>query len=119
MARQDPLRNFRYTVTIDGKEAGFNEVTVAESSSHVIDYREGNDTLLANRKLSGLNTYGNITLKAGVTDSMDMINWFHEVADGKQLLESQRKVVIVTVNDEAGNPKAVYTITRAWPCKYT
>ena len=42
MARQDPLRNFRYRLEIDGIEQGwFAEVAIGDLSTDPIEYREG------------------------------------------------------------------------------
>ena len=44
MARIDPLRNFRYRLEIDSiTQAGFSEVTIAETTIDAVDYREGTD----------------------------------------------------------------------------
>jgi phage tail-like protein len=116
MARQDPLRNFRYRLEIDNLAvAGFSEVAIGATSAEVIDYREGTDPPHV-RKLSGLTKYGNITLKRGVTDSLELFNWHRQVVNG-QLGASRRNVVIV-VADEAGQDKARYVVSEAWPVKY-
>ena len=40
MARQDPLRNYRFRVEIDGIQAGgFSEVFIEPTTTEVIDYR--------------------------------------------------------------------------------
>ena len=42
MARNDPLRNFRFRLEIDGLQiAGFSEVHIGASKTDVIEYREG------------------------------------------------------------------------------
>jgi hypothetical protein len=41
MPRQDPLRNFRFRLEIDGLSiAGFSEVQIGAITTDVIDYRE-------------------------------------------------------------------------------
>jgi phage tail-like protein len=63
MPANDPLRNFRYRLEIDGiVVAGFSEVAIGDASNDPVEYREGNE-LTAVRKLKGLNKYGNVTLK--------------------------------------------------------
>ena len=72
--RIDPYRNFRFRVEIDGIPiASFAEATIADSTTDPIEYREGTDVTTV-RKLSGLTKYGNITLKKGLSDSMDIYN---------------------------------------------
>ncbi len=116
MPRHDPLRNFRFRLEIDGLQtAGFSEVAIAATTTDVIDYREGTDPPHV-RKLSGLTKYGNVTLKRGVTTSLELFNWHQQIVSG-QLVNNRKRVVIV-VQDEAGADMARYVITDAWPIKY-
>ncbi|PKM82001.1 MAG: phage tail protein [Firmicutes bacterium HGW-Firmicutes-14] len=112
--RKDPLRNFRFRIEIDGiQQAGFSEASGFDATVDVIDYREGADPTHV-RKLSGLTKYGNITLKWGITDSMEIYNWHKAVIDGNV----QRKNISIIVVDEAGSDKARWEIVNAWPTKY-
>lgn len=118
MANQDPLRNFRYRLEIDGiEEAGFAEVAIGESSNDPIEYREGNE-LTTVRKLNGLTKHANITLKWGVTDSLELSAWHDLVNDGATPLADARRTVIIRVQNEAGDDKAAWEVIRAWPTKY-
>ncbi len=119
MARQDPLRHFRYRLEIDGiTQAGFAEVAVGDLSTDPIEYREG-DEITTVRKLNGLNKYGNITLKWGITtDSLELAEWHQLVVDDATLLDEARRTVVIRVQDEAGEDKAAFEVTKAWPCKY-
>ncbi|MGM0879734.1 MAG: phage tail protein [Bacillota bacterium] len=112
--RKDPFRNFRFRVEIDGiQQAGFSDVSGFDSSIDVIEYREGNEGTTV-RKLPGLTKYGNVSLKWGITDSMDLYNWHKEAAAGN----IQRKNISIIVIDEAGNDKARWDFVQAWPSKY-
>ncbi len=117
MARKDPIRNFRFRLEIDGiAQAGFSEVTIAETTIDVIDYREGTDPPHV-RKLSGLTKYGNITLKWGMTTgSMDLFKWHRSISAGG--IASNRKNVAIIVLDEGGADKARFVVSEAWPSKY-
>ena len=118
MAATDPLRNFRYRLEIDGiVQAGFSEVAIGDASNDPIEYREGNE-LTTVRKLKGLNKYGNVTLKWGLTDSLELTEWHRMVVDETTPLRAARRTVVIRVQDEAGQDKAAYEITRAWPTKY-
>lgn len=113
--RKDPYRNFRFRVEVDGiQQAGFSEVSGFDASVNVIEYREGNETTTP-RKLPGLTKYGNITMKWGVTDSMDMYNWLQECVQGT----IQRKNVTIVAIDEEGQDVATWQVIEAWPTKYT
>jgi phage tail-like protein len=114
--RNDPYRNFRFRVEIDGIQiAGFAEATIPDSTTDVTDYREGTD-LPFQRKLSGLTKYGNITLKRGLTDSMDLYNWKKLVEDSGAI--TARKNISLILIDEEGNDKVQWDINEAWPTKY-
>lgn len=118
MPANDPLRNFRYRLEIDGiVQAGFSEVAIGDASNDPIEYREGNEITTV-RKLKGLNKYGNITLKWGLTDSVELSNWHRMVVDDATPLAAARRTVVIRIQNEAGEDKAAYEITRAWPTKY-
>jgi len=113
--RKDPYRGFRYRVEIEGiQQAGFSEVSGFSTSVDVIEYREGNEVTTP-RKLPGLTKYGNITLKWGVTDSVDMYKWIENAVNGT----IERKAVTIIAIDEAGTDVATWQIIEAWPTKYT
>ena len=112
--RNDPLRNFRFRLEIDGiQQAGFSEVTGFDVSTDPIDYREGHDPTHV-RKLPGLTKYGNVTLKWGTTDSTELYDWSQRIVQG----EIDRKFLAIVVVDELGQDKARFEIQEAWPCKY-
>lgn len=116
MARNDPYRNFRFRLEIDNiASAAFSEVQIGATTTDVVEYREGTDPPHV-RKLSGLTRYGNVTLKRGVTSSLDLYKW-HEAIVAGQLLSQRRKVVIV-VQDESGSDQARFVVTDAWPVRY-
>jgi phage tail-like protein len=114
--RNDPYRNFRYRVEIDGiQQAGFSEATVPDSTVEVVEYREGTEPNPATpRKLTGVVKYGNLSLKWGITDSMDLYNWHKDVMMGTVA----RKNISVIVIDEEGNDQSRWNFIQAWPTKY-
>jgi phage tail-like protein len=116
MARNDPYRQFRFRVEIDGiVQAGFSECIMEPSSTEIIEYREGTDPTHC-RKLPGLTKYGNITLKWGITDLMDLWNWRQNIV----LLGAagNRKNMSITLVDEMGADKSRWEIIEAWPVKF-
>lgn len=119
MARNDPLRNFRFRVEIDNvTRAGFAEVSGLEITTDAIDYREGTDPPHV-RKLSGLTKYGNVTLKYGLVvgaNALELFQWHQAIANG-QIAQNRRQVVII-VQDEAGQDQARFIVSNAWPVKY-
>ena len=92
MSLQNPLQNFRFRVEIDGiATAAFSEVTIGATETQVIEYRTGSDPAYV-RRLPGLTKFRNVTLKCGVTSSLDLFNWRQQVVRGrKQPQESRRR----------------------------
>lgn len=118
MARQDPLRNFRYRLEIDQiEQAAFAEVAIGDATNEPIEYREGDEPPTV-RKLNGLTKYANITLKWGITESLELAEWHQLVVNGATKLDDARRTVVIRVQNEAGEDKAAWEITRAWPSKY-
>lgn len=115
--RKDPYRNARFLLEIDGiKQAGFSEVTIPDTSSDPVEYREGNEDTTV-RKLPALTKYGNVTLKWGTTDSLELYNWRKLVAQGK--MKDARKNVAIILQDEEGKAAARWEFKQAWPSKYS
>src|SRR4029079_2962246 len=113
-ARRDPLRNFRFRLEINGiQQAGFSEVSGFDITVDPIDYREGTDPTHV-RKLTGLTKYGNVTLKWGVTNSMELYEWHRRIVDGT----IDPKSAAIAVCDARANPQARWEIAEAWPSKY-
>lgn len=113
---EDPYRGARYYVEIDSiTQAGFSEATIPDTTQDPIEYREGNEIPTV-RKLPGLIKYGNVTLKWGTTDSMDLYNWRKLVEEGK--MGDARRTMAIVVLDEEGNDAARWEFVNAWPTKY-
>ncbi|MCZ7398863.1 MAG: phage tail protein [Candidatus Methanoperedens sp.] len=116
-ARTDPYRNFRFRIEIGGiQTASFAEATIPDTTTDSVDYREGTD-LPFQKKLSGLTKYGNITLKKGLTDSVELYQWRKSVEDAGAI--KARKNISLVLIDEEGNDKARWDIMEAWPTKYS
>jgi phage tail-like protein len=112
----DPLRNFRFRLEIDGiQAAGFSEVETLATTTDVIEYREGTDPTHT-RKLPGLTKYGNITLKRGMTTSLELYQWHQQIVSGP--LTGNRKLVVIVVQDESGADQGRFVVREAWPVKY-
>ena len=114
--RKDPYKNFRFLVEIDGiVQAGFSEASIPDTTQEPIEYREGNQTPTV-RKLPGLIKYGNLTLKWGITDSLELYEWRKLVEQGKT--KDARRNLAVILMDEEGNAASRWEFAEAWPSKY-
>jgi phage tail-like protein len=113
--RKDPYRSYNFLVEIDGiTRAGFQECSGLDSAQDAIEYREGNDPLTV-RKLPGLVTYGNITLRWGVTDDAEIWQWRQQVASGRVA----RKNGSIVLLDDTGEEKMRWNFREGWPSRWT
>lgn len=114
MARQDPYKNYRFLVEIDGiVQAGFAECSGFGSEVQVVEYREGGDATTS-RKLPGMAKYPDISLKWGITDSRELYDWHLAAVNG----QTQRKNGSIVVLDDTGQEKVRWNFFGAWPSKY-
>lgn len=118
--RRDPYRGYNFRLEIDGiTRFGFQECSGLDSTQDPIEYREGDEGTLTVRKLSGLNTYSNITLKWGISDDTDLIEWRQQIADGKIGESNGRRNGSIILMDDLGEEKARWNFRRGWPTKWT
>ena len=122
MAIGYPYRVFRYQVEIDGiSRAGFSEVSGMNSTVDVVEYREGDDLRNTPRKLTGLTKFGNVTLRWGVADDSDFLDWVYSAAPTNDAPPTSmvRHNVTITLFDDAGNPGPSWQLINAWVTGYT
>lgn len=113
--RKDPYQNHRFRVEIAGvAQANFAEVTLPESSSDIIEHREG--TYATVQKQAGFTSYSALILKWGITASLELYNWRKQIEQGK--INSMRRNIAITLIDEEGIDVARWEFTNAWPSKY-
>lgn len=112
--RSDPFAQFNFIVELDGIEvAGFTEVGGIAAESDVIEYREGADTPTV-RKLPGLLSYSNITLKKGYTTNSELWDWRKTTLDGI----TERRGGSIILLDEARTPVLRWNFVNGWVSKY-
>lgn len=119
-----PYRVFRYKVTVDKNmaRASFSEVSGISLSTQVVEYREGNDMRNTPRKMPGLTTFSNVTLRWGQTNDDDFMKWVHQVAPdnvaGPIGLKDRANVTITLIADD-GKDGPSWTLINCWPVSYT
>lgn len=116
--RVDPLVGYHFYVEIKG--AGivgtFRECSGLGSESQVIEYRsadKGGENLI--HKVPGTLKWGDITLKRGITDSMELWNWRKKVEDGD--VEAARTNGSIVLYNQKNGEVARWNFVRAWPTK--
>lgn len=114
--RNDPFLGHSFQLKVGSDSwGGFSQVTIPEQSIEVVPYREGTDG--PTRKLSGMSSVGTVTLKRGITYSMDLYNWFDDVASLGAL--GNRKSLSILLMDDANPTEAIaqWDCVNAWPSK--
>jgi phage tail-like protein len=116
--RDDPYAGYNFLVTIagvgdGGLRAAFSEVAGLEARLEVIEYRTGGEDTTV-RKLPGLKSFTNLTLKRGITGDTAFWNWIRAAMDG----QVQRADGVIELLDEARAPVLRWRFRRGWPCRY-
>jgi phage tail-like protein len=112
-----PLPKFYFSVTLGEDESvNFQEVSGLDSETRIIEYRHGNSPVFYPIKMPGLGKVGNVILRKGIfaTDSK-LWTWYSEI----KLNTIKRRMIVINLLDEAGNPKMVWTLNNAFPTKIT
>lgn len=113
----DPLIGFHFMLDVSGKAAGlFTEIGGLGSESEIIEQKvvdpRGKDFV---KKQPGRLKWGDITLKRGITDAMDLWQWRQLVIDGKTTTARANGTITMLSTD--GDPVAAWEFTAGWPSK--
>lgn len=115
--REDPLVGFHFAIDLqDAVKGFFTECSGLGSEQEVIEHKvvteKGQEVVL---KLPGRLKWENITLKRGITSSLDIWKWRKDVEDGK--VDDARKDGSIIMFDQKLNEVARWNFERAWPVK--
>lgn len=112
----DPYSGYNFWVEWDGiVHAGFQECSGLTATRNVGTYREGTDKTLTQRQVPGLNTYGNISLKRGITDNQELWKWHKTLQDGT----ANRRNVSIILADDKGEEKMRWNLENCWPTTWS
>lgn len=120
--RTHPYGAFNFLVNLGGGPGethplgGFSDVSGLVTEIKMAEYRNGNDRPNHVRKVPGVHTVGDVTLKRGVVNSSDLWDWITRTRT--QGVDAKRNVVI-TLRDEAGKPVQKWVLGNAIPMKFT
>ncbi|MFO5437505.1 MAG: phage tail protein [Dolichospermum sp.] len=108
----DPYSGYNFWVEWDGIiHAGFRECSGLTATRAAGTYREGTDKTLTQRQIPGLNSYGNISLKRGITDNQELWKWHKTLQDGT----AERRNVSIILADDQGQEKIRWHLENCWP----
>jgi len=119
MAEELPLVGFHFAVDIQGVITGFfTECSGLGSEHEMIEHKivtsKGQEIV---KKIPGRMKWEDITLKRGITSSMDIWDWRKQVEDGD--VESARRDGSIIMFDQQLSEVARWNFERAWPLKVT
>lgn len=120
--RNDPYRNFKFQVLIDGKAvAGLTKVSALVKKTEVLEVRTGNGPTHV-QKIPGKTFYEPITLEQGLTHDPVFEEWANLVnsidGDAAISLRNFRKNIIVNLLNLQGSVAISYIIYRCWVSEY-
>lgn len=116
--REDPLVAFKFGLEIEGKLSGmFTTVSGIGSESQVVEHKvtnpETGETLI--QKIPGRLIWTDITLKRGVTSSVDVWDWRQQVVDGK--VDDARTNCSIVAYNQTNEEIGRWNLDAAWPSK--
>ncbi|WP_376794518.1 phage tail protein [Thermogemmatispora sp.] len=119
MLDKDPLVSSWFSVEFQGQIVGaFRECSGLGSENEIVEYKaSGPRGEFVIKKVPGRLKWTNITLKRGITDSMDMWQWRRLVEQGR--IDEARKNGTITMYNQQGEPVARWNFINAWPSKLT
>lgn len=119
----DPYQGFRFWVEVGGtglQTAGFTECSGFTIETQTEEYPEGGLNSFVH-KLPIRTKYTNLVLKRGIDLTLDLYNWYMQVASG----HIERRQISIVLYENALKPghdrKIVYRwdFREAFPCKWT
>ena len=115
--REDPLVGCQFSLEIQGVIKGyFTEVSGLGSEHDIVEHKvvdeSGHDMVM---KIPGRLKWSDITLKRGITSSMDVWDWRKQVEDGD--VQGARKNGSVVMYDQSYSQVARWNFANAWPSK--
>jgi phage tail-like protein len=115
----DPLVGFHFRLDVSGAVTGFfTEVGGLGSETEIIEHKvvsdSGTDFV---QKIPGRLKWGDISLKRGITDIMDMWNWRKMVEDGD--ITGARKNGSIMMMNQSLEIIAQWDFVNGWPSKVT
>jgi len=124
----DPLKAFNFRIALIDTSTqlttaagaaglvlgGFTECSGLDASLQVEDYMEGGQNTYVH-KLPARITWGNITLKRGITLSEDLWNWHLSFVQGK----GKRRDGLIVLQNDLQIPIKTWIFKRGLPLKWT
>jgi phage tail-like protein len=113
----DPLIGFNYALEIEGKLSGyFTECSGIGSEHEIVEHKvvddQGHEIV---QKIPGRLKWGDVTLKRGITEKMDIWDWRQKVEEGN--MSEARTNCSIVMFDRNYEAVARWDFVNAWPSK--
>jgi len=108
--RTAPYPAYNYLVDLRGPRdpekllGGFSDVSGLTTEIHISEYRDGNEPEAHVRKVPGSHKVGDVTLKRGIVNSLDLWSWMQ---DTRTTGVAAQRDVTITLRDESSTPVQV------------
>ncbi len=114
---EDPLLGFNFSLEIQGVITGyFTECSGIGSENEVIDHKVGDDAgREVTRKIPGRLKWGDVSLKRGITNDMQIWDWRDNVVNGD--MGTARKNGSIVMLDRNYTAVARWNFESGWPSK--
>lgn len=112
--RSDPFLGRHFFIEIEGINcAGFSECSGLEITTETFEFKEGGLNSYTHR-LPVRTSFGNITLKRGLTDTTELWEWYLDVVRG----DVQRKNLSIVQYDSRQQEIKRWDLKAAYPVKW-
>jgi phage tail-like protein len=112
MPEADIYRSYNFVIDIQGVTSGyFTEVSGLSISVESIPYREGG-AAPAVRKLPGRVSYGDVTLKWGMSETTELWEWLMVTVQGNV---SPKELSIILLAPDGQQENTRWNLHSAWP----
>ena len=116
-SREDPILGHHFMLDVGGKISGyFTECSGLGSENEIIEQKvvneKGVEVVL---KIPGRLKWGDVTLKRGITSSLDLWDWRKQIEDGK--VADARTNGSIVMFDQELKEVARWNFLNAWPSK--
>ncbi|TXD85072.1 phage tail protein [Subsaximicrobium wynnwilliamsii] len=102
-----PLPNFHFRVDWGGTSIGFQEVSGLKKELEILEYREGSSPEYFKRKMPGMHTLSDISLKRGVfLNDDEFYKWYNTVA----LNTVEKRDIVISLLNEEHEPTLVWNV---------
>jgi phage tail-like protein len=113
---QYPHPAYHFRVDWGGNRIGVSEVSGLSIERAVTEHHDGSDPGLTARKMPGMVRFSNIVLRRGIiAGDNQFFEWFNTA----QLNNVERRDMSISLLDEQHQPRFVWRVKNAFPCRYS